>query len=190
METRGTSRKVRKDEQIPTSKVQTWMRRSQEQTGETRAPHAVTAALLEQKMRWDISHMVGALWWMDTSSSGKTGKEDRKTRGALHMKEQLEHLWWMPVWLRVWVRIKKEATKSDKDVAVYYRPAHEGGEDSQALEQVTQGGCAVSILGDCQVLTWKIKRKPWGMWSNVTANSTWGVWTRSKGLSEPEISKV
>lgn len=59
----------------------------------------------------------------------------------------------MAVWLRVWVRLRKEATKSDKDVAVYYRAAHWGGEDSQAQEQVTQRGCAVSILGDFQVLT-------------------------------------
>lgn len=44
------------------------------------------------------------------------------------------------------VRIRKEAIKSDKDVGVYYGPAHQGDEGSEALKQVVRRGCAVSIL--------------------------------------------
>lgn len=123
--------------------------------------HAVTAALMEQQMWWDSSCMVGTLWWMDSGSLGETGKEDRKTQRSLHIKKQLERLWWMAVWLRVdqnWTELgsEKKPLRVKRMWQCYYRAAHWGDEDSQALEQVAQRGCAVSILGVFQVLAREI----------------------------------
>lgn len=141
MGTRGTSRTMRKDEQIPTSRVQIQMCAA---WGTTRASCAVTTALLEQQTWWE--HSDG---WIQPPQDRQGRKED--WRGSLH--EGAACIFVMVIWFGMWVRIRKEATKSGKDVAVYCRPAHQGDEDSQALEQVVQRGCAVSIPGDFQGLT-------------------------------------
>lgn len=100
MGTRGTYWKIKKDEQVPTPNVQIQMCGSLENKQEELKPLMLLVQHCWNNRYGGNAHM----WWKHCEGwiqapQERQGRKKGSLGGALHMKDQPEHLWWMVVWL-------------------------------------------------------------------------------------------
>lgn len=86
--------------------------------------------LLEQLRHGGMAYMAGVLQWMNTGSSGKTGRKDEGQWVALYLKNQVkctELLYGMDDRQveSFLVRIRQEASSGDSVVGICYRPPNQ-----------------------------------------------------------------